>query len=716
MAIKKEQEQIEFETMSEKLSKQKFRTTESSIDLKLFNNKGELNTKRINKLSLYPSSLLLLLMTYVYINVLFLMNNAHADLNTFTQWYIMKDFADNIYLVVIENYTYSNFNEYILLAILIVSITVFILINKRIKSKIENKRFITEVLHNVGLSDKIYFIKSEDKEDYERYVFRMYKHANFNGLMTSFEANSKKEFLILTKFEDVFFEPDKKDKSIYYLNIIKVPFPSMFDEEVAQLNKDLNTKHKQKGKHILGYTNIAVKDVKGLTQKKVGNLFIDYFDLDEILIHMLTIGAAGSGKSVSFANTLNTHLNNLDKTAILFIHDAGSVENVKVQKWIDNHPQKEYLSKKIYTSSTLDELEKILIKLKLIYEYRILTMNKSGDNLYQGKMIILKADEVNIMMTALSDTTSAIGKQAKRIDKFIEDFALLFRKAHIYLDFMGQSDLVQDNFNSTVKKQCQIKFGLKNDGYIATEFCKIAQEESNYHLNEFKKGEVLLYNSNNQDYTKFLGAYVGDDYLDKNHSKITEVEPHILDLEMYDYVEQLEDKTWAEYLIVMDKERKGLTSKELEKLDVEINDYKELLQNNIKELSKGIFLQLDKKTFELIDKDKYRKNKDSSYQIPKKEEPKVLDLDKKEEEKPEITNDFNYIKKEISKATDEETQIFLDESEEEQYQIENNNIDLDEELLEDFDDEDLALNKFILEKEKELKNKNKIVDTEDLTF
>jgi hypothetical protein len=620
MIKNKVQEHQEHKTTTDKLQEEKFRTTDKFFDNKFYNQKGELNKRKFMKIFSSMFLTLTVLFSYVYINYVFYLNysdkvKSYQDfLNVNNQLAIITDSVENISLVLSENYFYDNWNMNIYYGIIISCIFISATFIFYLIRKIEKKRFITEVLNNIDLAETIYFLKEQKLSDYNRYVFKLIQGASFNNLMGKFKDKEKKKFLLLTKFNDVSFEADKKDKNKFYLNIIPNAFPKIADKAVQELNKNID-KYLIKGYLLLGYSNVSTKDFDGLIEKKVGDIFIKYYSLEKLIIHIFTVGASGGGKSVLFANILNMFLKSLDEIDYLFIVDFGGIENTKMKKFIDKHKQKNYLSKKIITVNSIDNFEKILIKIQLIAKYRQITMNQSGANNYEGKKIFIKIDEINVGMSDLESSNKALKNQVLRLEVLLKEVSRLYRKYNIYLDIMGQSNLRQDNIDSAISKACQIKFGLKNEGYISDEFCKSAQEEG-IRLEDMEKGEVLLFDTNTQNYCKFLSAFVGDDYLEKYHKEFKEVEPLKIDSEMYDYIEQVKTPVFEDYQKALNKQKKGASKNGIEAIDQEIKEYEEELLSNLKDLKNGKFIE-ETETFEFIKPEEFNNTP------IKEEEPKI---------------------------------------------------------------------------------------------
>lgn len=513
-------------------------------------------------------------------------------------------------------FDFTNNWKFVLINILAVGIPIYLLV--KLFLSIKERAKIQSFLASNSLNQ--YYLYSVDYKE-NSYVFKLIKGESIN-----FEAFNKKNEDLCQFFNLSTMEAKRKGEDKVIVTFNKT-FPTINDEDVKALNKSID-KYKKKGYMTLGYSNISDKNV---VEEKVGNLFIKYLSLDELTIHIKAIGLSGFGKSVLFAQLLKNFLNSFGEIDTLFIHDFKGIENERMDRYIKQSSQKEDLEKRIFTSTKMEELEDILVKLKIVYEYRKVIMNDNNWTNYNGNKIILMIDEYNIGMSVLESKNKFERKKGEITERMIKDLALLYRAMNIFIIVVGQSNQVQDNWNSTLNKQTSIGFCLRSSNYVASAFCNEAYEKGINPAN-FNKGEVLFFNANNSIYFKYLSAYLDENFL-FDMGELNIVERKGIDNKMFKKAKQLKSKLLKENKIFYDKLLKEDEIKETDYTKY-LDDFNESLSKNIEEITDYKFLVKENDSFNFIDDDEFAE-KESLLKEKYDDEPLTLEVDKKEEKEVE---------------------------------------------------------------------------------
>ncbi len=429
-----------------------------------------------------------------------------------------------------------------------------------------------------------------------QYYLKKYKNGVYNwklikGQSRNFEAfkNKSKDIQQLFETENIKIKRDGENGSVIMETIPN--FPSI--DRLKKLN--INFKNYLLNDYLfLGFTNDK-EEIQGIKKINLGKNFMNYYrcyiPLSDLLIHISLIGASGFGKSNNLASFFNSFLSNMDNIDTLIIHDFKNKESDAVKtQLIDKN---ESFRGRIITSSSMTDLYNILIKLKIIFEYRERAQRDKGLKKYTGGKIYLVIDEYNVGFSDLNSTDKEKRKLADETQTLLEDVARLYRSSEIYLLISGQSSLITDNFSGGIKKQCNIQFHLKNSGTMATGL-GIAYEEGGEDISTYSKGQTLYINNNNSTFMKFMPRYIPEDYL-KDFVNYQCKEKKQIDKDLINYLDKLE------IFFINEKEKeidnKNETKEENEKIDKEkaLKIFKYVLKKNIEELKQGIFLRKSEK-------------------------------------------------------------------------------------------------------------------------
>ena len=630
--------------MSKEKELEDFKTTDNSWELGFYNKKGRLNKSLLMNMSYFLLTFLFIITFIVIAEFQFVLFNLESF-----------DLIGVLYDIEFQKFIIPNIGEWFIqetvntifsgefISAIFMSIVIPIYIIYRLFKYVKAKALIQANLSSLNLSQ--YYLFKFDKQS-NIYVFKLLKGEKMN--YKNFMSN-REDLCQLFGYSSMTTKRDGDNKIIVSFN---TAFPTIEDKEVLELNQSIE-KYEKEGYMTLGYSNVSDENV---VEEKVGNLFIKYMPLKDLNIHIKLIGASGFGKSVNFATLLRNFMNMFNEIDTLFIHDFKGIESNRMTKFIEGSEQKEDLEKRIVSSSTIEELEDILIKLKIVYEYRRIVMSKNDWLNYRGGKIILMIDEFNIGMSALESKNKFERKKAEQVERMLKDFALLYRAMNMYLIIVGQSNQVQDNFSSSLNKQTSIGFLLKSSTEIASRFNSEAYEEG-IDASTFRKGEVLYSNQNNSTYFKFLSAYLDENFLFKmKNIKIHDRQE--VDNNMFKLAIQLKDKLKNENKTYYDKLLKSGDVRE-EEYEKELEDYEEILEKNIEEITNYKFLVKENDNFEFTEEDNneeviedvVEEHIEPQEEIKKEIEPEVVKEKKdivKRKEKPKI--DFKAIaKKKIEK-------------------------------------------------------------------
>lgn len=630
--------------MSKEKELEEFKTTDNSWELGFYNKKGRLNKNLLMNISYFLLTFLFIITFIVIAEFQFVLFNLESF-----------DLIGVLYDIEFQKFIIPNIGEWFIqetvntifsgefISAIFMSIVIPIYIIYRLFKYVKAKALIQANLSSLNLSQ--YYLFKFDKQS-NIYVFKLLKGEKMN--YKNFMSN-REDLCQLFGYSSMTTKRDGDNKIIVSFN---TAFPTIEDKEVLELNQSIE-KYEKEGYMTLGYSNVSDENV---VEEKVGNLFIKYMPLKDLNIHIKLIGASGFGKSVNFATLLRNFMNMFNEIDTLFIHDFKGIESNRMTKFIEGSEQKEDLEKRIVSSSTIEELEDILIKLKIVYEYRRIVMSKNDWLNYRGGKIILMIDEFNIGMSALESKNKFERKKAEQVERMLKDFALLYRAMNMYLIIVGQSNQVQDNFSSSLNKQTSIGFLLKSSTEIASRFNSEAYEEG-IDASTFRKGEVLYSNQNNSTYFKFLSAYLDENFLFKmKNIKIHDRQE--VDNNMFKLAIQLKDKLKNENKTYYDKLLKSGDVRE-EEYEKELEDYEEILEKNIEEITNYKFLVKENDNFEFTEEDNneeviedvVEEHIEPQEEIKKEIEPEVVKEKKdivKRKEKPKI--DFKAIaKKKIEK-------------------------------------------------------------------
>jgi len=560
----------------------------------------------------------------------------------------------------------------------------------KFKSIVKKKAKMQSNISSIGLSS--YYLYK--KVAYNIFIFKLIK-----GETMSFDTfeQRKEDLCQLFAFNTAEIKRIEQDKVEVHFSM---KFPKIGDREVTELNNNLD-KYQKKGHMLLGYSNISDENI---VEERVNNLYIKYLSLKELNIHMKVIGKSGFGKSVIFGTQLDNFMKNLQEIDTLFVHDFKGIEDVRMNEFIMTSKQKEELEKRIITSSKIQELEDILIKLKIVYEYRKIIMNKNNWTNYQGNKIILMIDEYNIGMKQMDSNDKFVRRRALETERMLIEVSMLYRAMGIYLIITGQSNLVKDSWDSTINAQTSIGFCLNVKEDVAMDFCEDAYKKD-LNSSKFPKGEVLFYDAGNSRYFKYLSAYKKDNFLD-DIGKLNIVERKKIDNDMFKLAIQLKEKLHKEQMELYDDllKEEEIDQKEYDKMVI---NFTEKLSSNINEISEYKFLTKKVDTFEFEDPEKFsekgnqalsnlingkkeekEQKEESDYEVNISEDLEELILNKQneieEKEIKEIEEKHINLEKEITKSEEEVKEEYSNFNEEDLEVLENEiNNDTEEESEEE---------------------------------
>ena len=646
-------------------TEEEFKTTDKNFELRFYNKKGYLNKNLIQQIGYSILFFGFFITFFIMAEVNYFIFNVE-DYTLIPELIMSKEF--HIFLIpevkdwFIEEIQGVFSREFVVS--LLVSISMPIYAIYRMVKWVKKKALIQANLSSLNLS-QYYLFKVDLKQDI--YTFKLIKGETMN--YDTF-TNSRDNLCQLFGYTTMKAKREGDNKIIVAFNRA---FPTIEDNEVKELNKTIE-KYEKKGYMTLGYSNVSDENV---VEEKVGNLFIKYMPLKDLNIHMKLVGASGFGKSVNFATLLRNFMNLFNEIDTLFIHDFKGIESNRMTKFIESSSQKEDLEKRIITSTTIEDLEDILIKLKIVYEYRKKIMNDNDWLNYRGGKIIVMIDEFNIGMSALESKNKFERKKAEQVERMLKDFALLYRAMNMYLIIVGQSNQVQDNWSSTLNKQTSIGFLLKSSTEIASRFNSEAYEEG-IDASTFRKGEVLYSNQNNSSYFKFLSAYLDENFLfDMGDINITERQD--IDNNMFKLAIQLKEKLKNENKNYYDKLLKSGDVKE-EEYEKELEDYNELIDKNIEEIADYKFLVKEEDNFEFVSEEEFDNTEMIIEEIEEVEE-EIIEEVKPREVKVKI--DFQAIAQKKIKAKqakrEEDSEVKIDLDLEEAF----NNFEEEEDLVEE---------------------------------
>lgn len=573
---------------------EEFKTTDALYEVGLWNKRGYLNRQLLTQFYSITFILSFILINYIGLGAYYLYLK-DIELNLFFSFnYQEVFFIESIkwwletakHILVDTDITFIIIN-----AVAILIPIIFIIIHLK---KVRRRAKVQSRLASINLN-QYYLYKTDKKND--SFVFRLIKgeKINFEGFNN---LKNRENLCQLFGYSDMTAKRLGDSQVVITFNN---RFPTIDDEDVLELNKNID-KHKKDGYMTLGYSNVSDE---GAVEKKVGNLFIKYLPLADLNIHMKLIGASGFGKSVNFATFLRNFMNSFDEIDTLFIHDFKGIESTRMRKFIEQSEQKEELEKRIITSTKIEELEDILVKLKVVYEYRRVVMSDNNWTNYKGGKIIVMIDEYNVGMSALESKNKFERKKAEQVERMLKDFSMLYRAMNMYLIIVGQSNQVQDNWSSTLNKQTSIGFCLKSSNYVASAFCNEAYENGINSAN-FNKGEVLFYNANNSIYYKFLATYLNENFLfEMGEIDITERKE--IDNNMFKLAIQLKQKLKKENETYYGKLLKADEIKK-EEYEKAIEDFNETLTKNITEISRYKFLVKEKEDFKFVKEEDFEEN------------------------------------------------------------------------------------------------------------
>ena len=641
-----------FKTSDVLLNEDNFRTSDKFFDSKYYNKKGYINIPKIFKLWMIYFFILsffsiLILINYIYIvenEINITINDIPELLNINVQIVVMKQFFSGIWLVLKGEAT-LDLTYFIYVFLFSFFISVFLVISKF--KKIKQKAKITSMLSSIGLENTLYI----DKIKFDKYIFKLIKGSQINGVKEKFKGKTKTDLLELLEVDDIEFK--QLNKKTFELKLLKTKFPTIYDNKIIELNKN---QHKyQKVNHILlGYSNVSDSKT-GIVEEKVGEYYLKYLPLEMIEIHASIFGAAGSGKSVTETMIIKSLIDSLiienSEVDKIFIHDFKNIENQKMKKFIEkqNNPE---LSRRVITSNTMEELKIVLEKIKMIQNYRNILTNMKGKSKWYGGKIFIVIDEINVGMAMLESKNKYERKLAQEVEMLLKDIAIQNRSAKIFLLLIGQSNQAQDNFDSLLNKQMAIKYILKNSYNITSSSCPPAVEEAGIDMSVAKKGEVLLYHSEMGWYFKYLSAYLEDDYLDKyKNIKVGKQKKEDEEFELY--VPQVKSKLLKEKKDFLNKLKKAGEIDKDEEFEL-YDEYKQDLTQMIDEVKNGIYIT-DSEQFEFV---KY----ETFIEEEEKEEKTVFNFEEKEESKEKTVFNFNF--EEIEETNENEIEILEDEKNE----------------------------------------------------
>ncbi|QOY52743.1 hypothetical protein [Candidatus Sulfurimonas baltica] len=596
---------------------EEFITTDRLYEAGYFNKKGYLNKSLISKISFFSIIISFIFFNYIGISGYYLFLK-EITFNEFINYSFQEEFIANSAvwwfekaknILVDKNITFIFIN---LISIMLPIIFIFKWINS-----IRKKAEVQSRLASNNLNQ--YFLYKNDKKN-NSFTFKLIKGetVNFDGFNNIKNKENLCQFFGYSSMEAKRVEDNK------VIIVFSNKFPAIDNEEVKELNKNIE-QYAMAGYMTLGYSNISDE---GAIEKKVGNLFIKYLPLSDLNIHIKLIGASGFGKSVNFATFLRNFINSFNEIDTLFIHDFKGIESSRIEKFIEQSSQKEELEKRIISSTTIDELEDILVKLKVVYEYRRVVMSENNWLNYKGGKIIVMIDEYNIGMSALESKNKFERKKGEQVERMIKDFSMLYRAMNMYLIIVGQSNQVQDNWSSTLNKQTSIGFLLKTSSYVANSFCSEAYEKG-IDCSNFNKGEVLYYNANNSIYFKFLAAYLNENFLfDMGRINITQRKE--IDNNMFKLAIQLKQKLKNENKVYYEKLLKAEEIKEAD-YKKQIDDFNETLTKNINEISNYKFLVKEKDNFKFLKEEEFEINEEEEYETDKPIEQLITETVEKEE-------------------------------------------------------------------------------------
>lgn len=543
-------------------------TTDRVFELGLYDKKGYINTKRLAKHYVFFTLIFFLISfnSLIYFNLKY--NFDYSRGLDFTYFLNIKEwFYDNLF----NNITLSTDFIFIMFISLIIPL-IYIVIhykNLNFKTKIQSKM--------ASLNLNQYYLK--------KYKNGVYNWKLIKGQSRNFEAfkNKAKDIQQLFETENIKIKRNGENGSVIMETIPN--FPSI--DRLKKLN--VNYKDYLLDDFLfLGFTNDS-EEIRGIKKISMGKKFMNYYriylPLKDLLIHISLIGRAGFGKSNNFASFLNSFLMNMDTIDTLIIHDFKGIESSSMEKNLLE--KNESFKNRIFTSSTMNELYNVLIKLSIIYEYRKQIMMKNNQKNYTGGKIILMLDEYNAGFTDITSNDKEKRKLATETSELLDNVARLYRAMGIYLLISGQSSLVTDNFSSRLRKQCNIQFNLKNTGTMRTSL-GIAYEEGGEDISTYSKGQTLFINNNNSTFFKFMPRYIPEDFL-KDFVNYTPKEKQEIDKQMPLYLDNLEDKIIAEKEEEIEQKNRLKEDKDQEDKEKTLRIFKLILKENIEDLKNGIF-------------------------------------------------------------------------------------------------------------------------------